>query len=446
MTNRRTFLTRSAGALGALTVAPSHLFAGRPLDARTIDECVRTSLARCGNGTDPDTLADDEPFWAEIRQAFTLNPDVVNLDHGWTNPTPTAAVDDLVRGAREVEALPAERLERTWEEVTNTHVRTALAEALGVPGTEVALVRNATEALDTVLLGVPLKPGDEIVCSAHDYYAMLDALEQRQRRDGVVLRMVRPPIPAPSLDALAALYEREIGPRTRLVLLTHPSNLTGQLLPVQRIAAAAHRVGAEVVIDGAQSWGLHAEPITAFDCDYYGASAHKWLGAPVGMGVLWMRPEHAEKVWPLVPSPPHVTAMARFEWIGTAPVYVEPAVLPALALHRSLGAARKGARVRHLTSLWRARAAAMLPQARFYTNDRLEMSYGLCTVEIPGVDAGALKKRLRAHDRILVQSMSGNARTPDIRGIRVSPNVFTTPAELDRFVTALVDGVRVLGA
>src|SRR5690606_9917242 len=323
----------------------------------------------------------------EVRQAYDLDQNVVNLDHGWTNPAPRVAMDDLNAHARRLEALPAEQLWRIWEEVTNTTVRQGLADVMGVPGDQLALVRNATEALDTVLLGVPLERGDEVVCSAHDYYAMLDALEQRQARDGVVLRMVRPPVPAPSLDALAEVYEAALTPRTRLVLLTHPSNLTGQMLPVRRIAEAAHAVGAEVVVDGAQSLGLLEGSVADLGADYYGASLHKWLGAPVGLGVLWMRPEHAAKVWPLVPSPPWTEGMARFEWIGTGPEYVGPAALPALALHASLGPARKAARLRYLNTYWRDRVAVALPDALFYTLPDEAMSCGLGTVELPGHDA-----------------------------------------------------------
>jgi selenocysteine lyase/cysteine desulfurase len=365
---------------------------------------------------------------------------VLNLDHGWTNPTPRAAIDELARQARVLEGLPAEHLPGMWERVSNTTVRREVAAAMGVPPTEVALVRNATEALDTVLLGLPLERGDEVVCSPHDYYAMLDALEQRRDRDGIVLRMVALPVPAPSLDALAEAYERAIGPRTRLVLLTHPSNLTGQLLPVARIAAAAHRAGALVAVDGAQSLGVLEDPVRSLDCDFYGASAHKWLGLPVGLGVLWMRPAHVDAVWPLLPPAPGTKGMARFEWIGTSPEYINPAALPALALHRSLGPARKAARLRHLADHWRARAARALPDARFYAAPA--MSLGLTTVELPGADSAALQKRLRTRDRILVQAMVNNARAPGVRGLRVSPNVYTTPAELDRFVEALATAAR----
>ena len=195
-----------------------------------------------------------------------------------------------------------------------------------------------------------------------------------------------------------------------------------------------------------QSLGVLEDPVRSLDCDYYGASVHKWLGAPVGLGVLWMRPANAAKVWPLVASPRAAAGMGRFEWIGTAPSFVDAAALPALALHRSLGAARKAARLRHLTSYWRTLAEAALPQARFYTIADPAMSIGLCTIEIPGADPVLVQKRLRQRHRILVQAMADGpydgARRPEIRGLRVSPNVYTSPAELDRFVAALTDSAR----
>src|SRR5690606_21828707 len=356
--------------------------------------------------------------------------------HGWTNPPPRAATEAQHREIAELAGLPAEELVRDWETVTTTTTRSALAEVMGVPPEELALVRNATEAVNTVLLGLPLEAGDEIVCSAHDYYAMLDALEQRRSRDGVVLTMVRPRVPAPSLDTLAELYESAIGPRTRLVLLTHPSNLTGQLLPVSRISAAAHRAGALVIVDGAQSLGLLKDPVRSLDCDFYGASLHKWLGAPVGRGVLWMRPEFVGRVWPLVPPPQPTESMARFEWIGTVPD-LGPAARPALALHRSLGTERKAARLNHLAAHLRERLRIKVPGVRFYTSADPSMSCGITTVALPGVDASKLQQRLRERDGILVQAMTDLPRSPEIHAIRVTPNVYTPLEELDRFVNAI---------
>ena len=296
------------------------------------------------------------------------------------------------------------------------------------------LRRKAPEALDTVLLGFPLKAGDEIVCSAHDYYAMLDALEQRRARDGIVLRMIKPPVPAPSMNALEALYVEAITSRTKLVLLTHPSNLTGQYLPVRRIADHAHRVGAEVVVDGAQSLGLREDPVLSLGCDYYGASAPTWLGTPVGLGVLWMRPQHVTKIWPLIPPMKDEKGMARFEWIGTAPEYVNPASIPALALHTSLGASRKAARLKYLSSYIRGRIERAFPTARFYASH--ESSGTLTHIEFPGADPIAIQKRLRDRHGILIQGMGGIRSDPALRAVRVSPNVFTSIAEIDRFVVA----------
>jgi isopenicillin-N epimerase len=440
MISRRHFAIQAAGTLGALAVSPARPFAAQLNATLAWSSRLGEELAWLGDAAAPEPLAADEKFWARVRGAYALNREVVNLDHGWTNPTTGAALEELVRGARTLEALPAEELGRLFFGRGSSAVRVALAETMGVPLAEIALVRNATEALNTVLLGFPLEVGDEVVCSAHDYFAMLDALEQRRARDRIVLRMIRPPVPAPSLDALAELYEAAIGARTRLVLVTHVSNVTGQLFPVRRIVAAAHRVGAQVVVDGAQSLGVQDDPVPALGCDFYGASAHKWLGTPVGVGVLWMRPAHVSKVWPLVPPPPDVTGMRRFEWVGTAPAYVEPAALPALAVHRSLGAARKAARLRYLSAHLRRRLAAALPGARFYTAGEAAMSIGITTVELPGLSSDDLQKRLRERRRILTQSMAGSTRAPEIRGLRVTPNVYTTPAELDLLVAALKEG------
>jgi selenocysteine lyase/cysteine desulfurase len=206
---------------------------------------------------------------------------------------------------------------------------------------------------------------------------------------------------------------------------------------VRRIADQAHAAGAEVVVDGAQSLGLIKDPVRSLGCDYYGASCHKWLGTPVGLGVLWMRPEHTSKVWPLIPPMASETGMARFEWIGTAPEYINPASLPALSLHSSLGAERKAARLRYLAAYLRPRVERAVPGARFYTTSSPEMSCGLTTVEFPGVDSAALQKPLRERHNVLVQAMTGIRSASEIRGIRVSPNVYTTPGELDRFVRAL---------
>src|SRR5688572_439453 len=440
--DRRTFLQQTAlfaGAVSGSLALPLSITEASELDAWLSDDGAQT----LDDQRPPAVVARDEAYWARVRGLYNLQTDVINLDHGWTNPTPRAAMTELTARARMLEALPAEQLPKQWETISTTKMRGALAAAMKVPPTEIALVRNATEALDTVLLGFPLKAGDEIVCSAHDYYAMLDALEQRRARDGVVLRIVKPPVPAPSMSALEALYVGAITSRTRLVLLTHPSNVTGQHLPVRRIADHAHRLGAEVVVDGAQSLGLLEDPVMPLGCDYYGASAHKWLGTPVGLGVLWMRPQHVPKIWPLIPPMKEAKGMARFEWIGTAPEYINPASIPALALHSSLGASRKAERLKYLSSYLRGRISRAFPTARFYASH--ESSGTLTHVEFPGADPTAIQKRLRDRHGILIQGMGSVRSDPSLRAVRISPNVYTARTELDRFVAATSKEIPRLG-
>jgi selenocysteine lyase/cysteine desulfurase len=383
-----------------------------------------------------DGSPDDEAFWARVRRAFDLPKGVTNLDNGATSPAPRAVVDDLIRQMRYVEQLPARRLAELFRGTTMKVVAPRVAAVLGVSPEEIALVRNATEALDTVLLGVPLRAGDEVVCSAHDYFATLNALEQRRARDGVVLRMIHPPMPAASLADLAQLYEEEITPRTRLVLVTHVSNLTGQIYPVKRIAAAAHDVGAEVVVDAAQTLALLPHAVADLDCDYYGASLHKWLLAPVGSGVLWMRKPLTDKVWPLLPPGPGTVGMERFTWSGTYPEPLAAAITAAVDLHETIGGVRKAERLRYLTRYWRAKLEG-LPRVRFYTTNAPDASCGLAVFEITGVDSEKLRDHLWDKHRIVVQTMQQKERAPEIHGVRVTPNVYTSRTELDRFVAAI---------
>jgi selenocysteine lyase/cysteine desulfurase len=377
---------------------------------------------------------DDAAFWTKVREGFDLPTGVINLDNGYCNPLSRETLDDLVARTRYIQQLPAKRLTELYEEVTSKQLRPGLAKLLGVETDEIAFTRNATEALDTVILGLPMKAGDEIVCCATDYYAMLDAIEQRSKRDGIVVRMITPPFPLSTPEALTALYEREINAKTKLVLVTHASNLTGQIFPVKQIAAVAHRVGAEVVVDGAQTMALLDYKIPDLDCDYYGASLHKWLAAPVGIGVLWMRKQHVSKVWPVIPPPSGTTSMMKFEWCGTYPEFVSSAAVTAVNFHERLGAQLKEARIRYLTNHWRAKAEK-LPGIRFFANE--SATCGLGVFEMAKMDAAKIQTELWEKNKILVQHMTGGKHFPQLNGIRVTPNIYTTTAELDQFINAL---------
>ena len=423
--SRRNFLSSIGAVSGALVMAPT-------LKADALEMFAGENAMAVG-------AADNEAFWAKIRAGFDLPPGVINLDNGYCNPLSRETMSDLVNRARYIQQLPSRRLEELMIDVTFKELRPGLGRLLGVPANEIAFTRNATEALDTVILGLPMKAGEEIVCCSTDYYAMLDAIEQRRDREGIVVRMIQMPFPAASADAITALYAREINARTKLVLITHASNLTGQIFPVKQIAKLAHRVGAEVVVDAAQTMAILDHNVPDLDCDYYGASLHKWLAAPVGSGLLWMRKEHTSKVWPLIAPPRDKTGMERFEWCGTFPEFISSALVPAVRFHEKLGAARKEARMRHLTRYWRAKVDK-IPDVRFFANQYA--TCGLGVFEIAGIDAGKLQKELWDKHKILVQHMTGGERLPQLSGIRVTPNIYTTTAELDRFINALKASIK----
>ena len=423
--SRRNFLSTFGSVGGALALTPTLKIGASEIFA---SELPNAPVA--GN---------NDAFWAKVRAGFDLPPGVINLDNGYCNPLSRDSMDDLVKRARYIQQLPAKRLTELYEDITSNQLRPGLGRLLGVAAEDIAFVRNTTEALDTVILGLLMKAGDEIVCCSTDYYAMLDAIDQRRRRDGVVVRMIQPPLPLSTPDAITALYEREINRKTRLVLVTHASNLTGQIFPVRQIAEVAHRLGAEVVVDGAQTMALLDYKIPDLDCDYYGASLHKWLAAPIGCGLLWMRKEHTSKVWPLIAPPVDTTGMMRYEWCGTFPEFVSSAALPAVRFHERIGSQRKEARMRYLTHHWRSKAEK-IPGLRFFADE--SASCGLGVFEIAKMDMANLQKELWNKHKILVQHMMGGQRLSQLSGIRVTPNIYTTTTELDRFIESLIFATR----
>ncbi|MEO5857829.1 MAG: aminotransferase class V-fold PLP-dependent enzyme [Pyrinomonadaceae bacterium] len=429
MTTRRSFLTGLSAGAGILATA-SIL---RADSTALLDHFLEATRSR-----DPEEVASDERIWADIRKGFDLPEGILNLDNGYSNPLSRVVMNDLIEKTKHVEQLPGKRVESLYDEVTVPQVIAGLGRILGVPADELGLVRNATEALDTVILGLTMKPGDEILCCTHDYYAMLDAIEQRRKRDGISVKILQPPAPARSLDALADLYVSAITPRTKLVLVTHASNMTGQIYPVKQIAAAAHKVGAEVLVDGAQTMALVDYLIPDLDCDYYGASLHKWLMGPVGAGVLWMRKQNVPKIWPLVPSPGHAKGMMKYSWSGTYPEFISASVAKSIEFHEKLGASIKEARLRYLTLYWRQKVEPW-PGVKFYTSKAPEASCGLGIFEWNGVDLGAVQKQLWEKEKILVQFMTDySGRDPKLKGLRVTPNIYNLTSELDLFVSKLM--------
>src|SRR2546425_3420940 len=382
---------------------------------------------RAGGGT-PAALADDEDFWREVQQAFTLDHTIINLNNGGVSPSPRIVQEAMRRYLDYSNTAPAYTMWQILEPEIES-VRRRLAASFGCDAEEMAVTRNASEALEVVQLGLPLERGDEVLTTTQDYPRMLTTWRQRERRDGIVLREISFPVPPPSQDDLAQRIERAITPKTKVIHVCHITNLPGQIFPIRKIAQLGRARGIEVIVDGAHAYAHFPFTRDDLDCDYYGTSLHKWLLAPHGTGFLYVRKSKIEKLWPLMAAPPEMNRdIRKFEEIGTHPAANHNAIAEALTFHEGIGAERKAARLRYLFQRW-AKRLAQQPGVKILTPYDPAQSCGLASFSLDGLDVNKLVAYLWDKHRIIVTPIVHK----EFSCVRVTPNVYTTTAEIDRF-------------
>jgi isopenicillin-N epimerase len=427
MPSRRAFLGSlglpAAAALTGLPLAPA--FAASR--ARALAE----DLAR--HPASPGEMASDEAVWAEVARAFTVDRSLVNLNNGGVSPSPAWVQDAMKRHLDFSNNAPAWSM---WQilEPQREGVRQRMAREWGVDPEEIAFTRNASEGLQICQLGFDLQRGDEILTTTQDYGRMLTTFRQRERREGVVLRQIRIPTPAEDAAEVVRLFEEAITPRTRMILVCHMINLTGQILPVREITALGRRRGIPVVVDGAHALAHNHFSLGELDVDFYATSLHKWLFAPHGTGLLYVRRERIPELWPLMAAPESMDDdIRKFEEIGTHPAANTLAIGEALTFHQGIGGERKEARLVYLREYWAERLLAASPRVRLHTSRQPGLACGLATVEVEGVEPGPLAAHLWERHRILATPIVH----AEFRGLRITPSVYTTLEELDRFVEAM---------
>ena len=385
----------------------------------------------------PEELATEEDFWFEVQQAFTLDRTLINLNSGGVSPSPRFVQDAMRRYLELSNEAPPYTMWRLLEPQIES-VRQRLASSFGCEPEEMAITRNASESLENCIFGLDLKPGDEILTTNQDYPRMLTTWRQRERRDGVVLKTISFPTPPKSLEELAELFEKAVTPKTKVILVCHVTNLTGQIFPVQRICQMGRQRGIEVIVDGAHAFAHFPFKHEDLDCDYYGTSLHKWLLAPHGTGFLYVRKSKIPKLWPLMAAPDSMQDNIRkFEEIGTHPAANHNAIAEAITFHDGIGAERKAARLRYLKDRW-ARRLAGQKGVHIYTSFDPAMCCGIGNVGIDGIDTVKLADYLWDKHRIIVVAIVHE----EFQGIRVTPNVFTTLEEIDTFSEAMEKVIR----
>jgi selenocysteine lyase/cysteine desulfurase len=420
MISRRTFLR--AGTSGAVAMTA---FTNESLSR------VAAAAARAAETPAAD-VAKDETFWREIQQAFTLDRTIINLNNGGCCPSPRVVHEALKRYLDVSNQAPVYHM---WQilEPNIEGVRRRLASSFGCDPEELAITRNASEALQIAQLGIDLAPGDDVVTTNQDYGRMLDTWDQRARRDRITVRKIAFPVPPPSMDDLADRLISAIGPRTRVLHFCHITNLTGQIFPVKQICDAARAKGVKTIVDGAHAFAHFPFTLADLGCDYYGTSLHKWLLAPIGTGFLYVRREHIEPLWSLTPAPAgRAKDIRKFEEIGTHPAANHNAIAEALTFHEGIGIERKAARLRYLRNRWAERLKGT-GRFRIHTSLDPAQSCAIGTVQVLGVETGKAVQQLWEKWRIIATPINHAEYT----GLRITPNVYTTIEEIDTFAAAL---------
>mgnify|MGYP001209481280 CR=1 FL=1 len=396
---------------------------------------LSAALARSYAAVPNAAVTGDEAFWQQVQQAYDRDPEIINLNNGGVAPAPRAVLDAMQRDERLTNLAPAFHM---WNELEPRveEVRKRMAATWAVDPEAVALTRNASESLEIAQLGLDLKPGDEVLCTTHDYPRMITAWQTRVRREGIVLRQLPYGLPVTDPQQMVDLYAHAITPRTRVLHMSHVTFVSGQILPVRQICALARARGLVSIVDGAHAIAHFPFTIGELDCDYYGASLHKWLSAPIGTGVLYVRRERIAGHWPLMPAPPGMDANIRkFEEIGTHPAAPHNAIADALTFYENLGFERKAARLRFLKQRW-SDHVGQWPGAKLLTDPAQSCAIGLVHVE--GRDPYPLADVLLKKHRVFVTPIVYNG----ITGLRISPNVYSTLDDIDQFSAAMTAVLR----
>jgi len=414
--DKRTFLKNST-VLGLASMASLSAF-GKMMDA--VADLPATEVAK------------DDDFWTSVRGGYALKPDYINLENGYYCILPKEILDRYISHIREVNMQGAYYM-RTVQTDNRKAAVQKLADFAGCSPEELTITRNATESLDLVISGMDWKAGDEAVMAEHDYPSMLDMFKQVAKRYGMVNKVVSVPLNPKSDDEIVELYEKAITSKTRLLMICHMINITGQILPVRKICDMAHKKNVQVMVDGAHALAHIKFSIRDLNCDYYGSSLHKWLSVPLGAGLLYVRKENINKIWPLFAEGERKPDdMLRLSHTGTLPVATDLTISDSIDFYNWVGADRKEERLRYLQNYWTSKVRGYR-NVVLNTPEDPARSCGIANVGLkftkPSIFAELLLKKYKIYTVAI-----DNA---GVQGCRITPNIYTTTAELDQLVEAI---------
>jgi len=420
--NRRSFLRQIATIGGMSTLPYFNSQNGKDL-LQAIEEKAKISTK---------DIIQDEDFWYLIKQAYTVSPTLLNLNNGGVSPQPKVVQEAVERYNQLSNEAPSYYMWRIVD-MGREPLRARLADLAGCSAEEIAINRNSSEALETVIFGLRLQAGDEIVLSRQDYPNMINAWKQRELRDGLILKWVDFEYPIEDKNAIVDKYIAAFTDQTKLVHLTHLVNWNGQILPVKEIAIIAKKQGIEVLVDAAHSFAHLDYEIPDLQCDYFGTSLHKWLCAPFGSGLLYVKRDKIKNLFPLLAAPdPEQDNIRKFEHLGTRSFAIEQAIGQAIDFHLLIGKERKFKRLHFLKNYW-AEQVQTLPNVQILTSLLPEFGGAIALLNIVGKKPEKVAQQLFSKYKIHTTTV----KTKNIYGVRITPNVYTTTKDLDRLVIAI---------
>ncbi len=422
---RRDFLKIIGGAATGIAVSPflNLTYAGE-----------LTEQTKKIDGLSAKDAAQKEDFWSFIKHSYTTSDSIINLNNGGVSPQPKIVQDAFVRYNEMSNEAPSYYMWRILDKGREP-IREKLALLADCSPEEIAINRNTTEALETIIFGLNLKKGDEVVLSKFDYPNMMNSWKQRAKRDGVVLKYVDLEAPMEEKDEIVKRYEKAMTSKTKIVHITHMINWTGQILPAKAITKMAHEKGAEVIVDGAHSFAHIDYSIKDIDCDYFGTSLHKWLCAPFGTGFIFVKKEKISNLWTLFSNDdPNSSDIRKFEVLGTRSFPTEQGIGNAIEFHKMIGIERKQERLNYLKNYWMQQIKD-LPNVTLHTSFLPAYSCALATFGIKGKDPLDITTELFNKYKI----HTTNIDREGVQGVRVTPHVYTTLNDLDKLVKAIRD-------
>ncbi|MBL7872804.1 MAG: aminotransferase class V-fold PLP-dependent enzyme [Cyclobacteriaceae bacterium] len=423
MTTRRSFFKKTASAAGALSLAP--------LVSQAISEDISDALLSL-NKLSPLAAATDEELWARLAQAYTVSPNILNLNNGGVSPQPKVVQDAVDRYYHLSNEGPSYYM---WQILDKGRepLRKKLADLAGVSHEELAINRNTTEALGTFTWGIDMKRGDEIVMAKQDYPNMIHAWKQRELREGVKINWINLSLPIENDETVIKAYVDATTSKTKIWHITHLLTWTGQILPAAKLCAEARKRGIISIVDAAHSFAHVDYKISDLGCDYFGTSLHKWLCAPFGTGLMYINKPLIEKTWPIFPNDkPLSPDIRKFESLGTRSFAPEQAIGQAIDFHNAIGGKRKQERLHYLKKYW-CDALTKNPRIKLHISLKPEYSCGLGTFSMDGMDVADIATKLISDHGIHTVSI----KWENVNAVRIGPNVYTTTKDLDRFIDAM---------